>query len=91
MNPVDAPLRRPLGAGGPSGRRHHATIDPKDFGNAGPPTRGERPIRCTVQESEPSAEVSFLRLQAGDPTAVRLGYVVLRFNWVSVFILLSSV
>ena len=34
-----------------------------------------------VQESEPSAEVSFLRLQAGDPTAVRLGNVALWINW----------
>jgi hypothetical protein len=72
MNPVDVPSRRPLGAGGPPGRRHHATIDPKDFGNAGPPTRGERPIRCTVQGSEPSAEVSFLQLYAGGPMGVRL-------------------
>ena len=91
MNPTDAPLKQPLGARGPPGRRHHATINPKDFGNAGPPTQGERPIRCTVQESESSAEVSFLRLQASDPTAVCLGYVVLRFDWVSVFMLLSSI
>ena len=91
MNPTDAPLKQPLGARGPPGRRHHATINPKDFGNTGPPTRGERPIRYTVQESEPSAKVLFLRLQASDPMAVRLGYVVLRFNWVFVFMLLSSV
>ena len=38
MNPIDVPSRRPLGVGGPPGRRHHATINPKDFGNAGPPT-----------------------------------------------------
>ena len=34
-----------------------------------------------VQESEPSAEVSLLRLQAGDPTEVRLSNVALRFDW----------
>ena len=33
-----------------------------------------------VQESEPSTEVSLLQLHAGDPTEVRLGNVVLRFN-----------
>src|ERR1700733_14806193 len=32
---------------GSARRRHHATTAPKDFGNAGPPTRGESPIRCT--------------------------------------------
>ena len=80
MNPADAPLRRPLGAGGPPGRRHPATIDLKDFGNTGPPTWGERPIKCTVQESEPCAKVSFLQLQASDPTAVLLDYIVLQFN-----------
>ena len=63
MNPVDVLSRRPLGAGGPLGRRYYATIDPKDFGNAGPLTRGERPIRCTVQGSEPSAEVLLLNAQ----------------------------
>ena len=37
-NPIDTLLRRPLGTGGPLKRRHHATINLKDFGNAGPPT-----------------------------------------------------
>ena len=77
MNPVDTPLRQLLGTGGPLGRRYYTTINLKDFGNAGLLTRGERPIRCTVQESEPSIEVSFLRLQASDPTEVYLGNVAL--------------
>ena len=91
MNPADILLRRPLGTGGPPGRRYYTTIDLKDFGNVGPLTQSKRPIRCTIQESKPFVEVSFLQLQAGNPTAVRLGYVVLWFDWVSVFILLSSI
>jgi len=34
-----------------------------------------------IQESELSIEVSLLRLQAGNPTEVRLGNIALCFNW----------
>jgi len=34
-----------------------------------------------VYESEPSVDVPLLRLQAGDPTEVRLGNVALQFDW----------
>ena len=38
INPIDMLLRRPLGTGGPLGRRYYATINLKDFGNIGPLT-----------------------------------------------------
>ena len=60
INPTDVLLRRPLGVKSPPGRRHHATINLKDFRNAGPLTQGKYPIKCTIQESEPSIKVLFL-------------------------------
>ena len=37
-NPVDMLLRQPLGIGGLPEKRHYATINLKDFGNAKPLT-----------------------------------------------------
>ena len=72
MNPADTLLRRPLDTGGLLERRHHATINPKDFGNVGLLTQSKYSIRCTVQGSKPSTKILFLWLYANNLIEVRL-------------------
>ena len=48
INPINALLRRPLGAGGSPERRYYTTTAPKDFKNVRPLTQNKYPIRCTV-------------------------------------------
>ena len=78
-NPADAPSRRPLGAGGPPEEDTMLPLLQRTLGMQG--HQLEVKVPTGVQESEPSAEVSLLRLHAGDPTEVRLGNVALRFDW----------
>jgi len=78
-NPADAPSRRPLGAGGPLEEDTMLPLLQRTLGMQG--HQLEVKVSLGVQESEPSAEVSLLRLQVSDPTEVRLSNVVLRFDW----------
>ena len=78
-NPADAPSRRPLGAGGPPEEDTILPLLQRTLGMQGHQLKVKVP--SGIQESELSTEVSLLRLQAGDPTEVRLGNVALRFDW----------
>ena len=79
INPVDAPLRRPLGAGGPPEEDTMLPLLQRTLGMQG--HQLEVKVPSGVQESEPSTEVSLLRLQAGDLMEVRLSNIVLWFDW----------
>jgi len=75
MNPADAPLRQPLGAKGPPEEDTTLPLFQRTLGMQG--HQPEVNVPLGIQESEPSTEVSLLRLQAGDPTEVRRGNVAL--------------
>ena len=70
MNPTDAPLRQPLGVGGPLEEDTMLPLLQRTLGMQGHQLEVKVPLG--VQESEPSAEVLLLRLYTSDLMGVRL-------------------